>query len=125
MSEEKNEEKLLDFKGTLEQFVKPDEPEMSQEEAIIKYEENKKSSSGDENNDNTEEKEHLKRVKQELLASLERVKQLEKQMYSEKEVTEKKKIKVEKASSSGYSAKISKDAVDLNIEQAKEQKERE
>lgn len=124
MSEEKNEEKILDFKGTLEQFVKADEPEMTQEEAIMKYGE-KKTSGESSDGENSEEQEHLKRVKQELLASLERVKKLEKQLYTEKIVDEKKKLKVEKTSSSGHSAKISKDANDLNRQEAKEQKERE
>ena len=122
MDEEKSEEKIIDFKGTLEQFIKPDEPEMSQEEAIMKFGEKKKASSEE---DSTEEQEHLKRVKQELLASLERVKKLEKQIYSEKDFDEKKKLKVEKSSSSGYSAKISKDANDLNRNEAEKRKERE
>ena len=34
------EEKLIDIKGTLEKFIEPDEPEMTQEEAITKYKEN-------------------------------------------------------------------------------------
>ena len=39
--QEQKDEKLIDIKGTLEQFVKADEPELSQEEAIMKFGENK------------------------------------------------------------------------------------
>ena len=88
--EEQKEEKLIDIKGTLKQFVEADEPELSQEEAIMKYEEpkNKKNSynnNDDDNMDTTEEEEHLKRIKQELLASLKRVEKLEELLFKNKE----------------------------------------
>lgn len=125
MSEKNNEEKLIDIKGTLEQFVKPDEPEMSQEEAIMKYEEDVKKASTSDESENTEEQEHLKRIKKELLASLERVKKLEKQIFIEKEVEEKKKIKVEKASSSGKTFQKVKEENDVTSQKTMKQKERE
>lgn len=85
---EEVKEKNIDIKGTLEKFVKTDEPELSQEEAIMRYGESKKkksnsSNGGDESDANSEEKEHLKRVKQELLAALERVKELERKIFGE------------------------------------------
>lgn len=118
------EEKIIDIKGTIEQFVKPDEPEMTQEEAIMKYQENTKISADSGEGDTTEEQEHLKRVKQELLASLERVKKLEKQIFYDKEIEEKKKIKVEKSSTSGKASQVAKQEV-VKQEEKIEQKERE
>ena len=35
--QEQKEEKLIDLKGTLKQLVEADEPELSQEEAIMKF----------------------------------------------------------------------------------------
>ena len=100
------EVKNIDIKGTFEKFIKPDEPEMSQEEAIAKYQEIdiskaiKATSTDGESGENSEEQEHLKRVKKELLASLERVKKLEKQIYGEQELgKEKSRLKVDKGSS--------------------------
>ena len=119
-----SEEKLIDIKGTIEQFVKPDEPERSQEEAIMKYEEEtkiKKNNNQDDETETTEEEEHLKRVKQELLASLQRVEKLEKQIYGQKEFDEKSKLKVDK-STSGKSVHIEKE---INLKEKAEQKERE
>ena len=84
------EEKLIDIKGTLEKFIKPDEPEMSQEEAIAKFSDineeirriaNSTGGGDGEAGENTEEQEHLARIKQELLASLKRVEELEKKIY--------------------------------------------
>lgn len=104
--QEKKSEANVDIKGTLVKFIKTDEPELSQEEAIMKYGESKKtgsnnnnsSSSNDDDSQNaetTEEQEHLKRVKQELLASLERVKQLEKKIYGKEEkISSKKDLKI-------------------------------
>lgn len=96
------EEKIIDIKGTLEQFVKADQPEMSQEEAIMKFGETKKKklNNGDES-DTTEEQEHLQRIKQELLASLERVKKLEKQIYRDSE--SKDRLKLKDDSNGGFS----------------------
>ena len=84
------EEKNIDIKGTLENFVKADEPEMSQEETIAKFQDinlaikkiANSTNSGNNNEDNIEEQEHLQRIKQELLASLKRVEELEKQIFS-------------------------------------------
>ena len=92
------EEKIVDIRGTFEKFIKPDLPDMEQEEAIAKFREkdlkkaikNSENSGDGENVDNTEEKEHFERVKKELLASLERVKKLEKQIYGEQELETKK-----------------------------------
>ena len=97
--QEQKEEKLIDIKGTLKQLVEADEPELSQEEAIAKYGENKKNNVGDET-DSTEEQEHLKRIKKELLASLERVKKLEENLFKEKE--EKLKVNVKSSKSGGF-----------------------
>ena len=93
-------QKIVDIKGTLEKFIEPDLPEMEQEEAIKNFSEadlkkaiKKAASSGDgngENIDSNEEKEHFERVKQELLASLERVKKLENEIYGDKEIGAKK-----------------------------------
>ena len=96
------EEKLFDVKGTFEKFIKADEPEMSQEEAISKFEDINMAikkianSSSGEDQANSEEQEHLQRIKQELLASLKRVEELEKQIYGSKEEKEtaKSKLKV-------------------------------
>lgn len=100
------EEKLIDLKGTLEKFVEPDEPEMTQEEAIIKYEENKfkknnVTSSDDSNSDdivgNSEDAEHLARVKKELLDSLKRVEEIANKIYGkEKEEKSSDKVKTKK-----------------------------
>ena len=124
------EEKLIDIKGTLEQFIKTDEPEMTQEEAIMKYEEksSKKKNSNDDETDVTEEQEHLKRVKQELLASLERVKKLEKQIYGQKENDEKSKLKVDKPSggrSGGRTTRSEQDRKTKIVEENITPKERE
>ena len=40
--QEQKEEKIIDIKGTIKQLVETDEPEISQEEAIMKYGEPKK-----------------------------------------------------------------------------------
>ena len=42
MQKEEIEEKNIDIKGTFEKFIKPEEPELEQEEAIMKYSEIKK-----------------------------------------------------------------------------------
>ena len=89
---EQKDEKLIDIKGTLKQLVEADE-------AIAKYEENKKKYSG-ESTDTTEEQEHLKRIKKELLASLERVKKLEEQLFKDKE--EKIKLNVKDSKNGGF-----------------------
>ena len=95
---QEKEENLIDLKGSLESFVASEEPELSQEDAIKAYREGpektkkrKKSSSDD---DDIEDDEHLKRLKQELLASLEKVNKLAKQLFGEKEIYNVKNLKV-------------------------------
>ena len=97
------EEKKVDIKGLLNDFIEEEKPELSQEEAIKAYKEeddgkivvkiNKKRGNSDEDDEN-EDDEHLKRIKQELLKSLERVNELAKQIFKEEEKKEKSKIKI-------------------------------
>ena len=102
-NEKDKEEIKIDLKGTLEEFLKPEQPELPQEEAIKLYKDEesnysmkkKKSDSSDEEDEENEDDEHLKRVKQELLASLERVKVLEKNIFAEKSTIKGLKIKKE------------------------------
>ena len=94
---ENKEEKLIDIKGTFEEFIQEEKPELSQEEAInaykksdiIEYKTNKKKKLAEENEDD----EHLKRVKKELLESLKRVDIMEKKIFEEKETKNNIKIK--------------------------------
>ena len=84
----------------------------------------KKSSSDDDIEDNTEEQEHLNRIKQELLASLKRVEEMEKEVFNEKDVEDKLKIKVQKKNGGGKSAQRAKEERQEQLEH-NEQKERE
>lgn len=103
------EEKVIDLKEALSEFVKVDAPELSQEEAIKAYraddtiglQNKKKSALSDEDEDENDE--HLKRVKKELLDSLARVDALAKKIFDEKEKTKEnlKNIKVKKSSAGG------------------------
>ena len=119
-----SEEKLIDIKGTLKQFVVADEPELSQEEAIMKYGETKKkrkiNNADSDETDTTEEEEHLKRIKQELLESLKRVEKLEELLFKNRE--EKIKLNVKSSKNGGFTS-----AKSLNEKesQTKKQKERE
>lgn len=117
---EQKEEKLIDIKGTLKQFIEADEPELSQEEAIAKFGENKKNNAGD-TEDTTEEQEHLKRIKKELLASLERVKKLEENLFKEKEA--KIKLNVKDSKNGGFTKGKSLEQKESIVEE--KQKERE
>ena len=123
----KQEEKLIDIKGTLKQFVEADEPELSQEEAIMKYgvKKTKKKNSNNNNDDSetTEEEEHLRRIKQELLASLKRVEELEKLLFKNRE--EKLKLNVNKGSKNGGFTSSKSLNQKENEEKTKKQKERE
>lgn len=93
---ENNEEiRKEDKRAIKEVFIKliDEEPkEMSQEEAIKNYSEitkktsNASTSEEDENSSNQEEVEHLKRVKAELIASLKRVEDLSKKIFTDKEL---------------------------------------
>lgn len=101
MQDKENEDKLVDVKGTFESFIEDTLPELSQEDAIKNYKSNdtinykrKKKTSSDED-DESEEDEHLKRLKMELLASLERVNKLAKQLFNEKEYINSVKVKKE------------------------------
>lgn len=119
---EQKEEKLIDIKGTLKQLVVADEPELSQEEAIMKYGETKKKRKNNNNDDTdtTEEEEHLKRIKQELLASLKRVEKLEELLFKNRE--EKLKLNVKDSKNGGFT---SSKALNEKEIQTKNQKERE
>lgn len=70
------QEKNVDIKGTFKKFISPEEPQLEQKSAIIKYNDNQ-----DDDEDGKEEYEHLKRVKHELLEALKRVEDLEKKLY--------------------------------------------
>ena len=102
-NKEESKEKIIDLKGTLEEFIEEEKPELSQEEAIkaykegdiIEYKRQKKDSSDEEEN---EDDEHLKRVKKALLESLKRVDTMEKKIFEEKEKDTIKNIKVKSGS---------------------------
>lgn len=96
---EKEEEKMLDIKGTFESFIEEEEPELSQIEAIKAYKEgdkeiHKKKSNKNDDNDELEDDDHLKRVKQSLIESLEKVDILEKKIFEDKEKDKLKDLKV-------------------------------
>ena len=91
-NKEESKEKIIDLKGTLEEFIEEEKPELSQEEAIkaykegdiIEYKRQKKDSSDEEEN---EDDEHLKRVDT-----------MEKKIFEEKEKDTIKNIKVKSGS---------------------------
>lgn len=97
-----SEDKRINLKGTLESFLETEKPELPQEDAIKLYKDEnntygiKKKKNNSEDDDENEDDEHLKRVKKELLESLERVKVLEKKIFAEKATI--KGLKVKKAS---------------------------
>ena len=103
MQENKNEkeEKLTDLKGSIESLVEGELPELSQEDAIKAYREEPKKSrrrkkSNSDEDDNAQDDDHLKRLKQELLDSLEKVNKLARQLFGEKSFTNVKNLKVKK-----------------------------
>ena len=107
---EEIEEKIVDVKGVIENFIKEEPPKLSQEEAIRQYRENDNLNTKNKKNNQDEENEddeHLKRIKQALLESLERVNALAKKLFGEKEKEGLKDIKVDtkKGSSSGGKGK--------------------
>ena len=129
------EEKLIDIKGTLEKFIEPDEPEMTQEEAITQYKENffkKNNAIGDNNSDSddimgdSEDAEHLARVKKELLNSLKRVEEIANKIYGKekKEYDKVKTKKVEKNNNRYKDLEKNEEKTEDEINQAKS-KERE
>lgn len=98
---EEIEEKILDIKGTLENFMQEEMPELSQEEAIkaykgenVPYSKKRKKTSSSSDEEETEDEEHLKRLKKELLESLERVNILAKKIFDEKSKENLRGIKV-------------------------------
>ncbi len=128
MQENNNEkeEKLIDLKGTLESIIEGEGPELSQEDAIKAYKgenvtrhKRKKNSTSDD--EDVEDDEHLKRLKQELLASLEKVNKLAKQLFGEKESLNLKKLKVKEKYEK---AKENEQVIDKNIKKEKEGIER-
>ena len=120
--QEQKDEKLIDIKGTLKQLVEADEPELSQEEAIMKYGEIQKKNNDDENS-TAEEEEHLKRIKQELLASLKRVEKLEELLFKNRE--EKLKLNVKGSKNGGFSSSKSLNEKEETRTKKINQKERE
>ena len=99
------EKKIIDIKGTLEDFIEEEKPELSQEEAIKAYKEGdiiaypkKRKNTSNEEDENEEDDEHLKRVKKALLESLKRVDTMEKKIFDEKEKDNLKNIKVKSGS---------------------------
>ena len=110
--EKEKSEKLIDIKGTLEDFIEEEKPELSQEEAIkaykegeiIKYSNNKKGSQDEE--DENEDDEHLKRIKKALLESLKRVDTMEKKIFEEKGKENIKNIKVKSKSKENDKEKV-------------------
>ena len=116
-NKEENNEKIIDIKGTLDDFIEEEKPELSQEEAIkaykegdiIKYPENKKKSSNQE--DENEDDEHLKRIKKALLESLKRVDTMEKKIFEEKEEIKNIKVKSNSQKSKAKEKEVDKDKV--------------
>lgn len=91
-NEEIKKEDKLDIKAVFSKLV-DEEPEiLSQEEAIktfgeeVKKRKNIGGTNTDSDDSNKEEEEHLKRIKQELLASLKRVEELSKKIFVDKEI---------------------------------------
>lgn len=127
MQDDENDEKKIDIKGTLESFIEEEKPELSQEEAIKAYKgenirKKKTSNSGDDDTDEeNEDEEHLKRLKKELLESLERVNVLAKKIFEEKETL--KNIKVKEAGRNGKKQVIEQNRDSLNNIQERSREE--
>ena len=101
MDNNDDKEKLVDIKGTIESFIQEPLPEMSQEDEIKNYKSDdtidyRRKKKKQEDDDEDEDDEHLKRLKQELLASLERVNKLAKELFNSKEYVKSFKVKQEK-----------------------------
>lgn len=116
-NKEENNEKIIDIKGTLEDFIEEEKPELSQEEAIkayregdiIKYPKNKKGAQDEE--DENEDDEHLKRIKKALLESLKRVDTMEKKIFEEKEEIKNIKVKSNSQKSQTKEKEVNKEKV--------------
>ena len=126
---EENEEKLTDIKGTLESFVEGEKPEISQEEEIKAYKEGpqkpKKRKKKSDDEDSDEDDEYLKRLKQELLASLEKVNKLAKQLFGEKEANILKDIKLEEKRKSKEKEKKQEQSIESSIKPKGKERSRE
>ncbi len=128
-NKDENEEKNIDVKASIESFVEAEPPEISQEEEIMNYHENvptnkknKKASSDDEDDENEDlDDEHLKRIKKELLASLEKVNKLAKLLFSDKE-KKLKDLKVDKDSKTkSYTKEIEQTQTKMQEERSREE----
>ena len=126
---EEIEEKLTDIKGTLESFVEEEKPEISQEEEIKAYKEGpqkpKKRKKKSDDEDSDEDDEHLKRLKQELLASLEKVNKLARQLFGEKEANILKDIKLEEKRKSKVKEKKQEQSIESSIKPKGKERSRE
>ena len=126
---DENEEKITDIKGTLESFVEGEKPEISQEEEIKAYEEGpqkpKKRKKPSDDEDFDEDDEPLKRLKQELLASLEKVNKLAKQLFGEKEANILKDIKLEEKRKSKEKEKKQEQSIESSIKPKGKERSRE
>ena len=126
--QEKNE-KIIDIKGTLEDFIEEEKPELSQEEAIkaykegdiIAYPKKRKNTSNEE--DENEDDEHLKRIKKALLESLKRVDTMEKKIFEEKGKENIKNIKVKSKSQKSKEKEIDKEKVIEQMRQKMKEEE--
>lgn len=121
------DEKNIDIKNTFSTLINEELPEMTQEEAIKNYREDNTiaipKKGAEDSEDNTEESEHLKRIKKELLASLERVKVLAKKIFGEETIKSKKITEKEKKSKQQTKEKV-QDKEEKNIEKDENIKER-
>ena len=126
---DENEEKLTDIKGTLESFVEGEKPEISQEEEIKAYKEGpqkpKKRKNKSDDEDSDEDDEYLKRLKQELLASLEKVNKLARQLFGEKEANILKDIKLEEKRKSKVKEKKQEQSIESAIKPKGKERSRE
>lgn len=101
MRKEGKKEKVLDIKGTFEGFVGEEMPELSQEEAIKSYREEETISNQKPKKkikqeiEEQEENEDMRKLKKELLESLERVNELAKKIFEDKEtIRDKEDLKI-------------------------------
>ena len=128
-NKQEKSEKIIDIKGTLEDFIEEEKPELSQEEAIkayregdiIKYPKNKKGAQDEE--DENEDDEHLKRIKKALLESLKRVDTMEKKIFEEKGKENIKDIKVKSKAQKSKEKEVNKEKVIEQMRQKMEEEE--
>lgn len=116
--DKENQEKIIDFKETFKDLIEEPKPELSQEDAIRQYKDEasiasslKKKKVSSDNSEENEDEEHLKRVKKELLDSLARVKELEKNIFKENDKENIKGIKVKKSSNGGGKGKSDQEQI--------------